>query len=175
MLSCPLYTAELGGKVGCAVGESVALFECDVTAPVGDLNITFELRYVDQWFGKLVTDTDRLYSSRWDFAEGTVGVFRSRLLWRFGDTTTTWNDGNFRNVGGWKFHFSLLLESNVGRWSVGGKFVDEKLRIGLGDVRWKRVESREVGIIDANSLLGLWLERVWKLDTIELCVAVLVR
>jgi len=57
------------------VGEFVALFDCEVTSPVGDFDVSFKVFYVGDWSGVLVMDLDfrGVCRCRWNLSVWTVG------------------------------------------------------------------------------------------------------
>ena len=56
------------------VGEFVTFFDGEVTPPVGDFDVSFEVFYIGDWSGVLVMDLDfgGVGRSRWNLGVWTV-------------------------------------------------------------------------------------------------------
>ena len=56
------------------VGEFVALFDCEVTSPMGDFDVSFKVVYVGDWSGVLIMDLDfgGVCHCGWNLAVRTV-------------------------------------------------------------------------------------------------------
>ena len=164
----PLDPVEEARQVRPAVVEGVALLKGNISTPVADLDVSFQLRDVVHGLGELEPHFDRLCCTGRLLFERPISELGALLLRNLLCVAASWQFGIVRNVARRELDLGLLLGSDIGRGAIGREAVDEELVLVLGDGGREGSICAEVIVGDAEGLLSASSERAWQPDPVVL-------